>query len=315
MIIRTKKQVAFDVPIKNTDLHCSEQTNGWNVVDTDVGIVEDNWCMVSQDAEQVSEEVKHIIWDEKAVAMGMEESANAGDMLWNRLVIPAVLKKPQNLALLKKPHTVLLLIHLLVGMIVVTSLAWDRYSWRNSALRLENELRQMTDSEFKIEVNEEPLANLEQKGLEQKEAVHFDSMIWGVRSENVLFDNCWASFTLGECTNDAKDNLKVLRSEVSQTVGALAKITWKAALRLQKQATEAAARRFPMALASNYYSSEEMKGIPKSIVAALRSLNASTPEALWNKIFEWTNATTWVEKRNGTTPALNIHRNDAQQNP
>lgn len=295
MIIRTKKQVAFDLPIKNEDLYSSEQASGWNVVDTDVGIVEDNWCIVSEDGEQVSEEVKHIIWDEKPVTMAMKESTNAGDRLWNRLVSPAILKKPQSLAVLKKPHTVLLLIHLLVGMIVVTSLAWDRYSWRNSALRLENELRQMTDSESKVEVQDDPMVNLEPKDLERKESMQFDSTSWGVHSENVLFDNCWASFTLGECTSDARDNLKVLRSEVTQTVGALAKITWKAALRLQKQATEVAVRRFPMALASSYYTSEEMKGIPKSIVTAFRSLNGSTPEALWNKILERINATTWVD--------------------
>jgi hypothetical protein len=288
MRIRSKKQVASDVPIKNAGQHFSEEESGWNKVEIEniVGHEEENWCIVSEDGKQVSEEVKHEGWNKQAVAKVTTESVNSDDKMWSsRLVFPDVLKKPHNMAVLKKPHTVLLLVHLLVGMIVITSLALDRHSWRNSALRFKDELRQTTEP--KPEVQEEAWVHIEQKDTEPKEEILFDSMDCDNRSENVLLDTCWP----------------VLRSEVTQTVGALARITWKAALRLQKQATKAAARRFPGALASNYYSSEELKGMPRSIIDALRSLSlhtnnisGSSPEALWNKIVERVNATNiWIE--------------------
>jgi hypothetical protein len=289
MRIHSKKQVASDSPVKNAGQPCSEQENGWDTVEIEniVGHEEETWCIVSEDGKQFSEEVNHKGWgwNKEVVAKVVTESASTDNKIWSsRIISPNILKKPQNLAVLKKPHTILLLVHLLVGMIVIISLALDRHSWRNSALRFEDQLRQITEP--KPEVQEEAWVHIEQTDTEPKEEMFFDSMKCSNQSENVFLDTCWP----------------VLRSEVTQTMGALAKITWRAALRLQKQATSAAARRFPGALASNYYSSDELKGMPRSLIDALRSLSpyknnisGSSPEALWSKIVSRVNETNiWV---------------------
>jgi hypothetical protein len=196
--------------------------------------VEDQWCIVSEDWSQDGTHPKGNCWDKdnmtREAPLDVFERIKQLDL---QELLPPSVKNPKNL---------LLLLHLLVGIIVVLHLAWDRYSWRSSAMQLEEELRSMSDKIV-------PPPVMEPVDAPENDDVHVE---W-LRGEpgNVIMDNCWvharASVSFQECAKDAGETAKEVGQEVLRTAKVFAKHTWKAAKTFKKHAeaaaAEAAARR------------------------------------------------------------------------
>lgn len=203
-----------------------------------VGSVEDHWCIVSDDDLQTNKDdlPKGNTWDEQATAEESSWPTNAVDKIkqldLHNMLPPSV----------KNPRNMLLLLHLLVGMIVVIHLAWDRYSWRNSAMHLEQELRSISEQKVVPPVME-PLAfaHVPENDIDPPGFSDWHEE----KPDNVIMDNCWvharASVSFRECAEDAKDTVKEVTTEVVETAKTFAKHTWKAAKKFKKHATAAAA--------------------------------------------------------------------------
>jgi len=192
---------------------------------------EDHWCMVSEDDMEEKEQPKGNVWFEEdsmdSPNIVVDKLKQLGLQDFSYMLLPSV----------KNPKNLLLMLHLLVGLFVVIHLAWDRYSWRSSAIHLEQELRQLTT---------EPIHQTipPPRDLPQNDAFKED---WhpADKPDNVILDNCWvharASVSFRECAEDAKDTMKEVTTEVVETAKTFAKHTWKAAKKFTKHATAAAA--------------------------------------------------------------------------
>jgi hypothetical protein len=103
----------------------------------------------------------------------------------------------------------------MIFLIVVACLDGDRYSWGNSALRIERQL----DRKLKHVVMKAPVVCLEEE---------FDV-------EYRHHHNLWASATsLEECASDAKDYFKGLQFLINDTFETCVKLARKAVLKLKK---------------------------------------------------------------------------------
>lgn len=205
--------------------------------------VEDQWCIVSDDVSQDGNHPKGNNWDDQ-VTGGAKVTLNVTDRIKQldlQELIPPSVKNPKNL---------LLLLHLLVGIIVVLHLAWDRYSWKSSAMQLEQELRTMSNKivpSLPPPVMQPP--NMEP--LDDPENDYGFSEWQRQETDNVIMDNCWvharASVSFQECAKDAGETAKEVGQEVLRTAKVFAKHTWKAAKKFKQHAeaaaVEAASRR------------------------------------------------------------------------
>jgi hypothetical protein len=201
--------------------------------------VEDQWCIVSDDFSQDGDPPKGNNWDDQDTAA--QVSLNVTDRIKQldiQELIPPSVKNPKNL---------LLLLHLLVGVIVVLHLAWDRYSWKNSAMQLEQELRIMSDKIAPPPVVPPP--NMKPRDVPENDYGYSE---WQREErDNVIMDNCWiharASLSFQECAKDAGETAKEVGQEVLRTAKVFAKHTWKAAKKFKEHAeaaaVEAASRR------------------------------------------------------------------------
>ena len=224
LVERMKKENQFD-----PNLSRSNSRYAWDE-DDDMSVIEeiedDNWCVVSEDEAQETKDMqpKANAWFEEGTE---EESSNIVLEKLKELGFPSV--RDMFPPSVKNPKNALLMLHLLVGLFVVIHLAWDRYSWRNSAMHLEQELRHFKAVPPPISL---PKAQEDMTWLEEK-------------PDNVIFDNCWvharASVSFRECAEDARDTVKEVTTEVVETAKTFAKHTWKAAKKFQKHATAAAA--------------------------------------------------------------------------
>lgn len=219
----------------------SPNNDDWQDDDDDdmsVGSAEENWCIVSDD--DVKEKDKqaptpkgNCWWDEEHDTA--EESFPSFTEKMKELnlyeKLPPTLQNPKNL---------LLFLHLLVGLFVVIHLAWDRYSWRSSAMHLEQELRILKT---------EPIIAKQVPPVLDKEPPLYDDddgfSEWNKEKTPIIMDNCWikarASVSLQECAEDAKDTLQDMTTEMVKTAKTFAKHTWKAAKKFKKHVTAAAA--------------------------------------------------------------------------
>lgn len=208
--------------------------------------VEDHWCIVSDDDLQEGEHPKGNNWDhDDDMAAAEVPFANMAERIKKldfQGHLPPSVKNPKNL---------LLILHLLVGIIVVLHLAWDRYSWRSSALRLERELYTMAEKTVPPPVIEkEPydLPENDEKDHVINDHPEYDYLFTDWKKEepdNVIMDNCWvharASVSFQECAQDAKETAKEVTQEVVRSAKVFAKHTWKAAKKFKKHAEAAAA--------------------------------------------------------------------------
>ena len=216
-------------------------SHDWQDDDASLESAEDHWCIVSDEDLQVSDKShpKGNSWDEQATAT-MDPPLNTDKITLSiRDFVPSNIKKQKNM---------LLLLHLMLGMFVVIHLAWDRYSWRNSAIHLEQELRHLT-TESVSEQNAVPPVEIKEPAFDMPEndiGFDFDRKDWREeRSDNVILDNCWvharASVSFRECAEDAKLTVKEVTTEIVDTAKIIARRTWKAAKKIKKQAEVAAA--------------------------------------------------------------------------
>ena len=239
LIDSMKKELDQDFSAPPADVapnSAAEISHDW-VDDDDESIsvqsVEDQWCIVSDDVSQDGNHPKGNIWDDQGpAAQGTLNVTNRIKQLDLQELIPPSVKNPKNL---------LLLLHLLVGIIVVLHLAWDRYSWRSSAMQLEQELRTMSDKIVPPLVMQPP--NTEP--LDDPENDYGFSEWQREERDNVIMDNCWvharASLSFQECAKDAGETAKEVGQEVLRTAKVFAKHTWKAAKKFKQHAEAAAA--------------------------------------------------------------------------
>lgn len=231
--------VSEGVPAKTTRSNAD-----WQDDDTSVGSTEENWCIVSDNELPPQEEApKGNSWWEKDDEEEPEESSFVEKLTQFELYQ----KLPPNL---QNPKNLLLLLHLLVGLFIVIHLAWDRYSWRSSAMHLEQELRILKTTEPshasspKVEIKEPPPFHIPDNEYTMDPNGFNEWEKQNENPDNVILDNCWvharASVSFRECAEDAKDTLQEVTTEVVKTAKTFAKHTWKAAKRFTKHVTAAA---------------------------------------------------------------------------